>query len=544
MVLSVSSRIDGGGAPAAKPAAKPVATPVAKPVSAAPPAVKASAPAAVAPSVKPTAASAAPTITPAPAKSTSFIGPVATPAPVTKITTPTPVPSPISKQFTATPTPTAKTTAVASAPVGTPNAAKISQLDKADNKPAPVKPAPTTSSSAQFKNTSIGGMTLPTAQQVSYAQSRAGGTNSVYNGPVAPSAPSKVTAKDVAGLGADLLFGVDSFKAAGHAIGAAITGKNAEGQKVSRVGQVGRAIGDTALGALNAGTTVATFLPGGAVAKEADVALNAALKGSKLVAKTATGKVASGVAATVLAGSPVAHAAYDTGKAATSISQSVNASKKAVSAADTFVPKAAKTATKNTAVKSVPNVVKPATAASGVKAGTGLKVAQTAIGANSISKVGTSTAAKAPIVATKAPTTKDTTQKANDNKNTQFKAEVNKQSNVNQEVNQINKINKEQRVKDQDVKEKQQAKEKLPDKTGKKNVDDKQQIDQSTANYNDPFQNVINHIKPYKNEQPGPEGGKPTEKKPPKEEPKKKKKVRGRFKGQPVKGAWNPSSII
>lgn len=253
-----------------------------------------------------------------------------------------------------------------------------------------------------------------------------------------------ITKEQLAGGAADLLFGVGSFKSALDNVKEVFTGKNEQGESVNRLKSAGSVLGNTALGATNLLSTAAMVVPGvGAATKGGVVGLNAAVKGAKVanaanaaskvtpatsaaitkavkaknaaaeaVASTGTkvvsagdvvlesamkgakfveaqtkGKAASGLAAGVIALGPGAAGVSGAGKATTAITQSVNAAKKATHSADTFVPRAAKAPTKVTSGGSVPNVTKPAVAASGVKAGTSGKIAQAVTAAEAVSKV-------------------------------------------------------------------------------------------------------------------------------------------------------------
>jgi len=311
---------------------------------------------------------------------------------------------------------------------------------KAPSMPAVQSPSasdlPNLSKQFSNVNTSTGSANLPTAAQAASASSRAGGGYS-YSGPVAPE-PAKgpgITKEQIAGGAADILFGVGSFKAAVNNAKEVITGKNAEGVKVNRAKSAASAVGDAGLGALNVIGTAALLVPGAGVgikagttglnaavkgakvanavapktskaittavkaknaaveaatAKSAkvvsagDLALTSAMKGAQFLGTQAKGKTASGLAAGVIALGPGAAGASAAGKATTAITQSVNAAKKVTAAADTFVPNAAKAATKVTSGGAVPDVIRPSVAAAGVKAGTSGKVAQTVTAANAI----------------------------------------------------------------------------------------------------------------------------------------------------------------
>ena len=237
-----------------------------------------------------------------------------------------------------------------------------------------------------------------------------------------------ITKGQVAGGAADILFGASSFKSAVDNAKEVITGKDEKGKKVNRLKSAASVVGNTALGATNLVSTAALLVPGAGVGVKAgvvglntavkgakvanavspatskaittavkaknaaveaaaaksakvvgagDIVLDSAMKGAQFIGAQTKGKTASGIAAGVIALGPGAAGASAAGKTTTAITQSVNAAKKVTSAADTFVPKAAKSSTKVTSGGSVPNVIKPAVAAKGVKAGTSGKVAQT-----------------------------------------------------------------------------------------------------------------------------------------------------------------------
>jgi hypothetical protein len=267
-------------------------------------------------------------------------------------------------------------------------------------------------------------------------------------------------------------------------------------------------------------------------------AADAALKGGKMLKDAAGPQAAALITAASIAAGPVGHVA-PAAKAGTAITQSVNAAKKVTSAADTFVPTAAKASSKGTSsvAKSVESVPKKAPATTEFSAATKAKTvdavakAKTASSVVTASKAGTSTntAVKAQD-ATKATADYQAPSKVNDSRANQFKFEINKPSGTEGKTT----------FKGIDTKE-------FKDPTNTKNPDVIKHKGQAPdeAAYN--AQDIINDVKPFQavvkaggsgTEGPTPPEApkKPTKPKKPRRIPNIKVKTDGR--------QWRPSSIV
>jgi hypothetical protein len=285
------------------------------------------------------------TYTPAPAKATSFVGPIPTGATRT------------STGYT-TSSGTTVYALPASTKLGAPSTytpSTIASSQQFINKPAPAPTGPKINQAAIIASQK---QQLPTAQQASQAAARAGG-NYTYTGPTA--APAPKTKGILSGANAvDLLTGSSSWQAAAKDIGAAVTGKSPTGQKLSasqRLGEFGRAAGSAGMGALALGSTASMLVPGvgevakagyiglkgaaGAVKAGADIAkASAAAKTSEAVSKVAPQFAATKEATAIT--KAAAKAPSDVVKEATNITKQSAASSPVVKQAEKITKQAAK----------------------------------------------------------------------------------------------------------------------------------------------------------------------------------------------------------
>ena len=315
--------------------------------------------------------------------------------------------------------------------------------------------------------------------------------------------------------------------------------KNAQGDKTNRLKSAGSALGDTAVALLNAGTTASMAIPVvGEGAKAADVALNTAVKGGKMLKDVAGTKAAALTTAATVALSPVTHG-IEAAKAGTAISRSID-SARAGAAADSFVPKTVKAASSGVpdAVKVATDVKLPAKASTTLKAGTGSKVGATGIiGSHAISKFGEFNNGAANNTASDTTKT-NTTNTYNDTVNTQSKFET---KDTNKDAN---KDSNKDANKGGDGYTSNYYNDPFKDINKDANKDANKGGDEYTSNYNDPFKDINNIKNPYQNESPGPPVV-PREPLPPKEEPAKKRKPKPRLNIKNKKAStWNPSSIV
>jgi hypothetical protein len=256
-------------------------------------------------------------------------------------------------------------------------------------------------------------------------------------------------------------------------------------------------------------------------------AADAALKGGRALKDVAGTKAAAGVAATAMTLAPPVGNLVDAAKAGTAITQSAKVGK-AAKTIDTFVPSAAKAASKETSsiAKSVEAAPKKAPTSTGFSAGTKAKTAS----AVAVGKVGSSiaTVVKAQD-ATKSTVDNQAQTKTNDSRANQFKAEANKPSGTEGKTN----------FKGIDAKE-------FKDPTNTKNPDVIKHKGQAPdeAAYN--AQDIINDVKPFQAVVEA--GGSGTEGPTPPEAPKKPKEPKKRriphIKIKTDGRQWNPSSIV
>ena len=460
--------------------------------------------------------------------------------------------------------------------------------------PAP-KPAPTPAISNQFSN--LSNNATSTATMSSPATNLSGKVDTVSS-----KVDPKELAKSAGTTAADLAFGTSSFKAGARAFGAAITGKDAQGKPVNRVKSAASGFGNTALGAVNLASTASLLFPGGGeFIKGGDVALNAAVKGSKLLkegtavspkvskavisavkdksaqieakaaaanakvvskgdlalteamkkaqlVKThATGKVASGIAAGAIALGPGAAGASSAGKAATAITQSLNAAKKSTAALESFAPKAAKASAKVTSGGAIPDVIKPALAAPGVKAGTSSKIAQTITAANAVPKAATAVNNMFNNDGTKTTidSTKDNAATTKTNSQSQNTTNTSRTTNFNTEVSNHGGGKGKTTFKGTDPNEFKDPTNKNQDTINKKNNTNKNIPDKTPEKPYHAREIIVDY---GQNQNQNTEGGKGEGggggKKPPKEEPPKKPRRIPHIKLQGDGRQWRPSSIV
>jgi hypothetical protein len=464
---------------------------------------KPSAPAAVAPSAAPT----------------SFIGPI--PATATRTDTG------YTTASGTTVNPTAQTSMAASAPAAATSSAPANKPSIIDN----VLAAP-----SQFANTVISGVTRGFG--VSSAQRAAG---------ITPPKAAKLSTKeasDITKTTAAELTGIPAAKRVVTGTSTAVRGSttpvfgNKELGKVLGSKQFGTAL-DVASALPFAGGTFKGAAKLGALGKTAKAvgAADAALKGGKLVATKTAGKAAVPAALAMLAASPAGHA-LEIGKATSAITQSAKAGNTA-KALDTFVPKAAKAASKESSsipksVENAPKKVSSTGFSEGTKTKTATAVATGKVASSivNVGKAGTSTntAVKAPAYNKAAV-------------DYQAQAKENKINNFNNEVNKVKDSNTSGK---EHLNQLQGLKGKPGDidivKTKILNPDTQNpDIHQAVVNY--PYVNP--YVKPFDNSSGGEgEGGDKREEPKPKEEKPGKKRRIPHIKVKGDGRQWRPSSIV